>query len=154
MQIMGARREIERLLFDYCWGIDHGDFELTASLFGTAGLYGLVGGAAARGSEQVLGMLQASTRRYDGVPRTRHVVTNVVIDVAENSLSGSSRSYVQVIHQPPAEAGDSPRPIGPIVVGTYLDKVHNIDGMWQFAERRMDLQLIGDLSTHLNPGFL
>ena len=54
---MRARRKIERLLYDYCFGIDSGDFASTAALFGDDGLYGLVGGPAARGSAQVLGMI-------------------------------------------------------------------------------------------------
>ena len=146
---MGARRAIERLLFDYCDGIDRGDFEQTAALFGTDGLYGLVGAGAARGGAQVLAQMRASVRTYDGVPRTRHVVTNVCIDVDDGNESGTARSYVQVIHQPPG-GGD----IRPIVVGTYIDRVHVVDGVWQFAERRMHLELIGDLSTHLNPGIM
>lgn len=145
---MKARHAIERLLYDYCYGIDSGDFAFTAALFGDDGLYGLVGGAAASGSAQVLGTMQASVRTYDGVPRTRHVVTNVCIDVDDDGEHGSVRSYVQVVHQPPGGA------VGPIVVGTYLDRVHLVDGCWLFAERRMHLELVGDLRTHLNDGFL
>ena len=150
---MDAREGIERLLMAYCWGIDTGDFESTAALFGDDGQYGLVGAGAARGAAQVLGMFQASVRTYDGVPRTRHVITNIVIDVDDAdadgvATTGSSRCYVQVMHQPPGEE------IRPIVVGTYLDRVHVIGDAWQFAERRMHLELVGDLSTHLQPGFL
>lgn len=144
---MKTRRAIERLLYDYCFGIDSGNFAATAALFGDDGLYGLVGGAAARGSGQVLAMMQASVRTYDGVPRTRHVVTNVCIDVDDDE-HGTARSYVQVVHQPPEG------PVGPIVVGTYLDRVHRVHDQWLFAERRMHLELVGDLSTHLNAGFL
>lgn len=151
---MKSRRAIERLLYDYCFGIDTGDFGFTASLFGDDGQYGLVGGPSARGAAQVLGMLQASVRTYDGVPRTRHVVTNVCIDMAgahdgdRDGDQAAVRSYVQVVHQSPGG------PIGPIVVGTYLDRVHLVDRRWLFAERRMHLELVGDLSTHLNQGFL
>lgn len=145
---MDARQGIERLLMAYCWGIDTGDFESTAALFGDDGQYGLVGAGAARGSAQVLGMFQASVRTYDGVPRTRHVITNIVIEVGDGATTGSVRCYVQVIHQPPGEE------IRPIVVGTYLDRVHLVGDQWQFAERRMHLELVGDLTSHLQPGFL
>ena len=149
------RVAIERLLYDYCFGIDSGDFASTAELFGDGGLYGLVGSdQAARGSSQVLGMLRASVRTYDGVPRTRHLVTNVSIDLADDERSATVRSSVQVVHQPgPGE------PIRPIVVGTYLDRVVLTDdtaglAAWRFAERRMHLEFTGDLSTHLQAGFL
>lgn len=154
---MKERRAIERLLYDYCFGIDSGDFGLTASLFGDDGQYGLVGGPSARGAAQILGMLQASVRTYDGVPRTRHVVTNVCIDRADGHADGDDgddgdhatvRSYVQVVHQAPEG------PLGPIVVGTYFDRVHRVGRRWLFAERRMHLELVGDLHTHLNAGFL
>ena len=149
---MKARRAIERLLYDYCFGIDTGDFAFTAGLFGEDGQYGLVGGPSARGSAQVLGMLQASVRRYDGVPRTRHIVTNVCIDMEDKPDTDDGlatvRSYIQVVHQPPDGAVRS------IVVGTYFDRVHRVDDRWLFAERRMQLELVGDLRTHLNEGFL
>ena len=145
---MDAREGIERLLMAYCWGIDTGDFESTAALFGDDGQYGLVGAGAARGSAQVLGMFQASVRTYDGVPRTRHVITNIVIDVDDGATTGSARCYVQVLHQPPDEE------IRPIVVGTYLDRVHLVGDQWQFAERRMHLELVGNLTSHLQPGYL
>lgn len=145
---MDAREGIERLLTAYCWGIDTGNFESTAALFGEDGLYGLVDAGAARGADQVLGMFRASVRTYDGVPRTRHVITNLVIDVDHGGTTGSARCYVQVIHQPPGEE------IRPIVVGTYLDRVHLVGDEWQFAERRMHLELVGNLTSHLQPGFL
>jgi 3-phenylpropionate/cinnamic acid dioxygenase small subunit len=145
---VNARDRIERVLYEYCAGIDRGDFAATAALFGAAGLYGLVGAGAARGSEQVLHLLQSSVRTYDGVPRTRHILTNVCIDVHDDEMTADARSYLQVVHQAPDG------PLTPIVAGTYIDRLHVIDGEWQFAERRMQLELLGDLSTHLHDGFL
>ena len=146
---MDAREGIERLLFDYCDGIDTGNFAKTAALFGAAGLYGLVGSrSAASGADQVLATMQASIRTYDGVPRTRHVVTNAVIDIDDGAESGTARSYIQVLHAPPGGF------ITTVVAGSYHDRVHIVDGVWQFAERRMHIELTGDLTTHLQPGFL
>ena len=92
--------------------------------------------------------MRASIRVYDGVPRTRHVVTNVVIDVDAGGASGTARSYIQVLHMPPHGV------ITTVVAGTYFDTVRLVDGVWRFAERRMHIELTGDLSTHLQPGFL
>jgi 3-phenylpropionate/cinnamic acid dioxygenase small subunit len=141
---MNPREGIERLLYAYSDTLDRGDFEATAALFGDAGLYGLVGSGAARGAHQVLATMRGSVRTYDGVPRTRHVVTNVVIDVDSDQTSGNARSYVTVMHQAPQH------PLAPVVAGTYFDRVHIVDGAWQFAERRMHIELVGDTSTHLN----
>ncbi len=139
---MDPREGIERLLYAYSDTIDRGDFESTAKLFGTEGLYGLVGAGAAKGAEQVLATFRSTVRTYDGVPRTRHVVTNVVIDV-DDETTGRARSYVSVMHQAPGG------PLAPIVAGTYHDRVHCVNGDWLFAERRMIIELVGDLSTHL-----
>ncbi len=138
-----AREAIERLLFAYCDGIDRGNLAATAELFGIDGLYGQIDGPAACGAAQVLAAMQRSVRMYDGVPRTRHIVTNIVIDINDDQISAQSRSYVQVLHQAPG--GE----LGPIAVGTYIDRVHLSGGSWKFAERRMMLELIGDMGTHL-----
>ena len=143
-----AREGIERLLFAYSDTIDRGQFEETAALFGADGLYGLVGAGAAKGAQQVLHTFRSNVRTYDGVPRTRHVVTNVVIDVDDDGSSGTARSYVQVLHQAPG------RPLAPVAAGTYHDRVHLVDGKWRFAERRMIIELIGDMSTHLKTNLL
>ena len=145
---MDSREAIQRLLYAYSDTIDRGDFEATALLFGDDGLYGMVGSAAAQGAQQVLATFQRSVRLYDGVPRTRHIVTNVVIDVEPGATSGTARSYVNVLHQPP----DSP--LIPIAAGTYHDRVHLVDGQWLFAERRMHIELVGDMTTHLTRGRL
>ncbi len=134
---------VRRLLFAYSEGVDSGRFEDVADLFGDGGIYGEVDGPAARGRGQVLAAMKGNVRVYDGVPRTRHVVSNVVIDIDGSGESARCRSYVQVVHQPPG--GE----ISTIVAGTYHDVVVRDGDSWKFAERRMHLELIGDLSTHL-----
>ena len=96
---MTAREGIERLLFAYCDGIDRGDLVATSELFGTDGLYGQVDGPAACGASQVLAAMQYSVHMYNGVPRTRHIVTNIVIDLNDDQITAqkvrptSSRSW-------------------------------------------------------------
>lgn len=140
---MDAHEGIERLLYHYSTTLDTGDLEGCAALFGEAGIYGLVGGAAARGAQQVLATMRGTIRMYQGAPRTRHLVTNVIIDVGDDLISGSAQSYVQVLHQAPNG------PLAPIVSGTYFDRVHCLNNVWQFAERRMLIELVGDVSSHL-----
>jgi len=140
---MTAKEGIERLLFAYCDGIDRGDLVAASELFGSDGLYGQVDGPAVRGASQVLAAMQHSVRLYDGVPRTRHIVTNIVIDVNDDQITAQCRSYVQVLHQPPGGV------LGPIAAGTYIDRVQLTNGSWKFSERRMLIDLIGDMSTHL-----
>jgi hypothetical protein len=141
---MNAREGIERLLYAYSDTIDRGDFVATGRLFAPEGLYGRAGSsAAACGPEQVTGALAGNVRLYDGVPRTRHCVSNVVIDVDPSGETAQVQSYVHVHHQPPG------LPLITIACGTYRDRVHIVDGEWRFAERRMHIELVGDMSTHL-----
>ena len=140
---MVEKEGIERLLFAYSDGLDRGDLVATSELFGTDGLYGQVDGPAVRGASQVLAAMKHSVHLYDGVPRTRHIVTNIVIDVNDDQITAQCRSYVQVLHQPPGGA------LGPVAAGTYFDHVQLTNGTWKFAERRMLIDLIGDMSTHL-----
>jgi hypothetical protein len=45
-------------------------------------------------------------------------------------------------------------PIQPIVVGRYYDTFASDDDGWYFTERKVEIQMIGDVSAHLmvDPG--
>jgi hypothetical protein len=143
MDVHQVREDIFRLLTAYCAGIDEGRLDNVAALFGDDGAYGPFKGRGVTGASEVRELLHKTVILYDGVPRTRHMITNVSIDVDADGESGSCKSYVQVLHQGPGG------PLQPVVAGTYHDKVHKVDGVWLFAERLMEMQLIGDLSTHV-----
>ena len=40
-------------------------------------------------------------------------------------------------------------PMQPIVVGRYFDTVSRDDSGWYFTERKVEIQMIGDVSAHL-----
>ena len=40
-------------------------------------------------------------------------------------------------------------PIQPIVVGRYYDKFGSDDDGWYFTERKVEIQMTGDVSAHL-----
>jgi hypothetical protein len=39
----------------------------------------------------------------------------------------------------------------PIAGGRYHDRFERRDGQWRFAERRVRIDLVGDVSGHLRP---
>ncbi len=89
-------------------------------------------------------MFTSSTRRYpDGTPRTKHVTTNLIVEVDEGSGTATCRSYFTVLQQAPA------LPLQPVIAGRYHDRFLREDGEWHFAERRFLIDLVGDLSQHL-----
>jgi 3-phenylpropionate/cinnamic acid dioxygenase small subunit len=140
---MDSQRQIERLLYTYAERLDAGDFEGVAALFAHASL-GAEGGPAVLGRDGVLAMYRASVRLHaDGTPRTRHVTTNVVVEVDEAAGTASARSCFTVFQQ----LDDFP--LQAIIVGRYCDRFARTGGVWHFAERRMLLDLRGDLRRHL-----
>ena len=79
----------------------------------------------------------------DGTPRTRHVTTNVAIEADEEAGTAVSRAYFTVLQAVPGLA------LQPIVSGRYRDRFERRDGQWRFAERRVLIDLVGDVSRHL-----
>ncbi|WP_084513188.1 nuclear transport factor 2 family protein [Nocardia mikamii] len=135
-------RAIERLIADYALLVDQGDFARVGALFAT----GSFGGSAGmiEGSAAVEKMLSATVIRYDdGTPRTKHLVTNLVIEVDEDEGAATGRSYFTVLQATPD------LPLQPIVSGRYDDRFHRAGGQWAFAERAVTMDLIGDVSHHL-----
>ncbi|EUA56422.1 snoaL-like domain protein [Mycobacterium xenopi 4042] len=81
----------------------------------------------------------------DGTPRTKHVVTNPIIEIDEDAGTASCRSYYTVLQQ------IDDFPLQPIVVGRYHDGFERVDGAWRFCFRDYTLvDLVGDLSRHLS----
>ncbi|MCC3311859.1 nuclear transport factor 2 family protein [Nocardia africana] len=137
-----SHRAIERLIADYALLVDQGDFGGVGALF-AAGSFG-GSGARIEGSGAVEKMLSATVIRYDdGTPRTKHLVTNLVIEVDEDRDTATARSYFTVLQATPD------LPLQPIVSGRYADRFHRTDGTWAFAERAVTMDLIGDVSHHL-----
>jgi ketosteroid isomerase-like protein len=136
---------ISRLLYAYSDRIDTGDLEGLAELLADAG-FGTFDSPLLRGSDRILALYKATVRIFeDGTPRTRHVVTNVVIDIDDSGDSASSSSYFTVLQ------AATPGSLAAIVAGRYHDKfTRSVDG-WRFAERRISTDLVGDVSSHMLP---
>jgi hypothetical protein len=140
-------REIENLLHRYAELIDAGDLEGVADLF-THGRISASPDATPEqireGRDQVLALYQRSTRIYDdGIPHTKHVTTNSIVEVDEATGTASARSYYTVLQQV------DEFPLQPIISGRYHDTFQRIDERWWFDTRIMFVDLVGDLSRHL-----
>jgi SnoaL-like domain len=137
--IMLAHQAIENLIFTYAAHVDSGNFAGVGGLFahGT-----FVGGAPATGREAV----DTLVLYPDGTPRTRHLTTNVRIDVDEAAGTATAHSYWTALQAAPGLA------LQPIASGHYDDRFERSDGAWRFVERRPHVALAGDLSRHLKAG--
>jgi 3-phenylpropionate/cinnamic acid dioxygenase small subunit len=136
-------RTVENLIYAYAELIDGGDLAGVAELF-RHGRIEAAPGVVFEGAEQVRRLYDGATRLYDdGTPRTRHVTTNVAVEVDEGAGTAAARSYYTVFQQ------TDELPLQPIIAGHYHDTFHRVDGAWCFDTRAMFVDLTGDLSHHL-----
>jgi SnoaL-like protein len=135
-------REIENLVYAYAERIDAGDLDGLAELF-RHGRIQAAPGMVFEGVDQVRRLYQGATRLYeDGTPHTRHVTTNVIVEV-DDTPTGLARSYYTVFQQTDG------LPLQPIICGHYRDTFHQVSGRWWFDTREMFVDFAGDLSHHL-----
>jgi hypothetical protein len=139
---------VEALIVTYAERVDLGDFAGVGALFADA-TYRAANGddvSVAEGAAAVTAQFEALVRRYpDGTPRTKHVTTNVVVDVGAGGDpdAATSRCYFTVFQQ------TDELPLQPIIAGRYHDRFERVGGTWRFADRLIFSDLIGDLSRHL-----
>lgn len=142
------REAVTRLVYEYAERIDAGDFAGVADLLADAEITADGAGGAVRGRDAVRRLYEGTTRSYeDGTPRTRHVTTNLIVDVDEGAGTASCRSYFTVLQAVPGALA-----LQPVVAGRYHDRFVRADGTWRFAARHMLVDLVGDLGHHLLPG--
>jgi hypothetical protein len=136
-------REVESLIYAYAERIDAGDYDGVAELF-RHGRIEAAPGIIIEGVDEVRKLYEGTTRRYeDGTPRSRHLTTNVTVEVDDDAHTATARSYYTVLQQTDV------LPLQPIISGHYHDTFHQVDGKWWFDTRSMFVDLKGDLSQHL-----
>jgi ketosteroid isomerase-like protein len=142
---MNDSRQIENLIYNYAERIDAGDLQGVAELFCHGEIVSTTHNVRRTGPDEVFEMYALSCRIYEstGTPLTKHLTTNVIIELDKNALEASARSYYTVI-----QATES-LPLQPIISGRYLDQFRKVNDQWQFASREMFVDLIGNCKEHL-----
>ena len=136
---------ITKLIYSYAERIDAGDFAGVAELFAHATLTFEGFGDAVEGRDAIAALYTRRTRRYeDGTPRTKHVMTNVMVDVADDGTKASSRSYFTVLQAVPGELA-----LQPVIAGRYRHTFAQVDGSWRFTSMHITIDLVGDLGHHM-----
>jgi hypothetical protein len=134
---------IPNLLYRYADLFDSGDFEAAARLFDHGGV--VVGGELIEGAASICAMWNSVVILYaDGTPKTRHLTTNPVIELADDGQSATCRSQWTVLQA----LDDLPPQI--IGSGRYHDELKLVAGEWAFASREYaKVDFWGDVSGHL-----
>jgi len=140
---MNSATHITNLLHRYAELVDSGDFDGVGALFAKATL--LFGDGKEGKGADLRDNMRAMVRLYPcGTPRTKHVVTNAIVEVDEAAGTAACRSYYSVMQQTEV------LPLQVICAGRYHDRFVREDGEWRFSERDYSLMdLVGDLSQHL-----
>jgi ketosteroid isomerase-like protein len=136
---------ITKLIYAYAERIDAGDFAGVADVFAHAVLTFEGFDDAISGTPAIQALYERTTRRYeDGTPKTKHVMTNVSVDVAEDGTSATSRSYFTVLQAVPGALA-----LQPVIAGRYHNAYGLVDGRWRFTGMRIIVDLTGDLGHHM-----
>jgi SnoaL-like protein len=134
---------IANLVYSYAEMLDIGDLEGLGSLFAGAVVRMAGSDHEFRGAAAVRSLIEETVRLYDGIPGTKHLVTNLIIEVDSNRESATARSsYLAVQGRPDL-------PLQPILAGRWHDTFENVEDRWQFVDRVIHNDLIGDVSCHL-----
>jgi 3-phenylpropionate/cinnamic acid dioxygenase small subunit len=137
---------IQTLIMVYAELVDAGRFAEAAALFEHATYrlgYSTDGGSdctSFRGAAEVNAHMARTPLFSDGTPRTRHVHTNLIVELQGDSAT--SRCYVTVFQQ------TDTFPLQPIAVGGYVDRFERVDGRWRFADRLVTSALVGNFTQH------
>lgn len=142
MNHLSDERQILNLVHRYAECVDNADFDGVSALFEHAEFH-LEGATGQRGT-QVGEVMRRTVTLHDGSPRTKHVTTNEIIDIA--GTTATCRSYFTVLQ------ATTTLPLQPVITGRYRDRFERVDGAWRFADRTVVIEQVGDLSAHLRPG--
>jgi 3-phenylpropionate/cinnamic acid dioxygenase small subunit len=139
---MNPETHIANLLYHYAELMDGGRLEEVAALFDHAAIT-MGDGRVVHGAAPMLEQWRAYVRIHPcGTPRTKHVITNPIIEV--DGDRASCRSYYTVFQQ------TGTLPLQAICAGRYHDTFARAGGVWRFATRDYALlDMTGDLSQHL-----
>jgi uncharacterized protein (TIGR02246 family) len=114
-------REIEQLVLSYATFADGGQPEQLITLFADDGEI-RVGGRSFAGRDRLTKFFSVAPR---DVHKTKHVLTNIVIDQDADDLANSV-TYFQVLNTTGLQAW-----------GRYIDRFRKHDGKWQIAVREV-----------------
>ena len=136
---MADERACERLIATYCHLVDFGNAPGIADLFTTQGRW-----TSAEVDMDGQDAIRAGFTRRQAVTRrqSRHLCTNVVIDVTGDEAAGLCY-LVNYRHDSESGSAESPAPAGiPKYVGEYRDRFVRTPHGWRFSERQFDLAFL------------
>jgi hypothetical protein len=131
-------RAIANLIATYAELVEGGHFAGVGRLLANATFTG--GVESVNGRDAIEAMLRENVIVYhDGTPRTKHITTNLVIEVDERAGTATSRAYFTALQAVPG------LPLQPIVSGRYHDRFERRHGTWPHRSERRSSSTWPDL---------
>ncbi len=133
-----AERACDRLIYQYAHFVDSGEAARIVDLFTDDGVWTGADGRSMDGQDQIRAAFsarQALTRRL-----SRHVITNVLVDVHSDYEASGTAYLVNYRHDGTGDQVERPGPARhPKFVGDYHLEFRSLDGEWRIARLRFDL---------------
>jgi uncharacterized protein (TIGR02246 family) len=126
-------RECERLVQRYCHYVDHGEASRIAELFADDGVWTSPQNTMSGRDEIHAGFLR---RERNAARRSRHVCTNLLIDVKDKDNAAGCVYLTLYRHDDTDEAKVRPSEV-PTIVGEYRDSFVRTDDGWRISRREI-----------------
>lgn len=134
---MSDRERIAALVHSYARLLDAGDVDGVVALFEHSTWRSFPNGSVRRGGAEVRPVYE-NLVAADGDLRTKHLLTNLSIEVAPGATTASSHCNWTVLEGGPGQ------PIDIALSGQYTDTFEKVGGAWRFTDRLITIDLTGD----------
>jgi len=136
---------IRVLTYEYTFRLDRGDFGGVAELLADGRLRmdakGMHG-EPMHGAAAIEAFYAGQVVTYDGDPRTRHLITNHVVEIDPEARTATGECYFTVLQATPRQ------PVGIVVVGRYHDRFERPTDDWRFTEKVIQVDYLGAIGEH------
>ena len=132
-------RACERIIHAYSRALDLGDMNAAADLFAENGSM-----ARPMAPEQLIQGREAVRASLLTRPKTlltKHLATNVMIDVESRDSARGISCLTMIATTPPTDAKPPFNSAGPVYFGEFKDRYVREHGVWRFLERRGSIQM-------------
>ena len=138
-ECLEIERTCERIIYGYSRALDLGDMSAAADFFAENGSFArpMAPDVVIQGREAIRAALLTRPKAL----LTKHVATNVMIDVVSRD-EARGFSYLTMISTTPAEGAAAPHlSAGPVYFCEFKDRYVRKGGEWKILERRGSIQM-------------
>lgn len=92
---------IKNLVYAYAERLDTGDLDGLGQLFARGTVRTDGSEQALRGADAVRGLIEQAVLLYEGIPATKHLISNLIVEIDDDRRSATARSYYTALQAHP-----------------------------------------------------